>query len=349
MQPDGPVARRGDLVALEIEELVGRHVFGQDIVAVGLEHRREDDAVKDDVVLADKVDHLRVIRLPIFLPIGRKFLGSGYITDRSIKPHVEHLSLCPLDRHGNAPIQVAAHGTGLQTAVQPALALTVDVRFPLLVTLEDPLTQESLILVEREIPVPGFTLDGHRTRDGAVRLDQFVGRERRSALLALVAIGTVIPALRARTDNIAVGQERFGLLVVILHRGLLDKLAVVVELAEEIRCGLGVDGRRGARIDVERHAQTLERPFDQLVVAIDDLLGRNALLAGLDGDGHTVFIGAADRNDVAPLQTKVARIDIRRYVNSRQVTDMDRTVGIGERRCNEITFELFGHKQVEYC
>ena len=69
MSPDSPVAGSGDLVALEIEELVGRDVVRQDIaVAVGFEHRREDYAVEDDVVLADEMHKTGVLTLPPFLP-----------------------------------------------------------------------------------------------------------------------------------------------------------------------------------------------------------------------------------------------------------------------------------------
>ena len=310
---------------------------------MGLEHRGEDDAVEDDVVLADEVHHLRILALPVLLPVGREVLRRGDVADRRIEPDVEHLAFGPLDRHGNAPVEVAAHGTRLQAAVQPALALSVDVRFPLLVSFENPLAEESLVLVQRQVPVLRLALHGHRSRHGAVRVDQFVGRERRAALLALVSVGAVVAALGAGAHDVAVGEERLRLLVVILHRSLLDELALVIELAEEGRGGRGVRRRRGARIDVERHAEPLERALDELVVAIDDLLGRDALLAGLDGDGHAVFVGAADRDDVAALQAQVARIDVRRYVDSRQVADMYGAVGVGKCRSNEIAFELFSH------
>lgn len=68
MEPDGPVARRGDLVVLQVEKLVGGHVVGQDIASVGLEHGGEDEAVEDDIVLADEVDEARLRVLPPFLP-----------------------------------------------------------------------------------------------------------------------------------------------------------------------------------------------------------------------------------------------------------------------------------------
>ena len=343
MQPDSPVARRGDLVAFEIEELVGRHVLGQDVLAVRFEHRREDDAVEDDIVLADEVHHLGSGVLPITLPVWRQLLRGGYIADRRVEPHVEHLALGPLDRNGDAPVQITAHGTRLQSQIEPALALPVDVGTPLLVPFENPLAQKSLVLVERQVPVLGLALDERRTGQRAVGCDQFVGRKRRSALLALVAVGLFVLAVGTGAHDVTVGQKLLRLLVVVLLGGLLDELALGVELAEEIRRRLGMDGRRGARIDVERHAEPFERTLDEVVVAVDDLLGRDPLLARLDRDRHAVLVAAADRQHVAPAAAQIARVDVGRDVDPRQMTDMHRPVGIGERRRHQIAFELFCH------
>ena len=103
-------------------------------------------------------------------------------------------------------------------------------------------------------------------------------------------------------------------------------------------------GRRGARIDVERHAQTLERALDEFMIAIHDLLGRDALAAGLDGDGHAVLVASADRNHVAALQPQVSRVDVRRNVYARQMPDVHRTVRIGKGRGDQVTSELFCHR-----
>ena len=344
MQPDGPVARGRDLVAFEVQELVRRNVFGQDIAAVRLEHRGKDDAVEHDVVLADEVHHLRILRLPVLLPVGREVLRGGDIADRGVEPDVEHLSFGSLHGYGNTPVQVAAHGTRLQSAVEPALALPVNVRFPLLVALQNPLAEELLVTVQRQVPVLRLALHGNRSRHGAAGVDQLVGRERRTALLALVAVGAVVAASGTRTDDVTVGEERLRLLVIVLHRGPLDELALVVELPEKGRGGLGMGLRRGARIDVERHAQPLERPLDETVVTVHDLLRRDALLAGLDGDGHAVLVRSADRQHVAAPEPQVTGVDVRRYVNSRQVADMHGAVGIGERRSHEVAFELFCHR-----
>ena len=93
---------------------------------MGLHHRGEDDAVEHDVVLADEMNQARILLLPPLLPsaptIGlgiAQLLGIADIADRSVKPYIEHLALGTLNRHGDTPVQVTGHGTGLQTVVKP--------------------------------------------------------------------------------------------------------------------------------------------------------------------------------------------------------------------------------------
>ena len=173
VEPYGTVLRRRDLVALEVQELVSGHIVRQDEGSFGPEHGREDDAVEDDVVLADKVQHTRLWILPPRLPatvaLGLRvaqFLRVTDVADRRIKPDVEHLALGTFDRHGNTPIQIAADSARLQAHIEPALALSVDVWLPLLVLLEDPLTEERLVLVERQVPVLRATHHGCTSADG---------------------------------------------------------------------------------------------------------------------------------------------------------------------------------------
>ena len=274
VQPDGPVARSRYLVALQVEELVGGYIVRQDVATLGLQHGGEDDAVEDDVILADEVDEARLgVFPPLFPVVGQQLLGVADVADGRIKPYIQHLALGTLHRHGNTPIQVAAHGTGLQAHVQPTLALAVDVGTPLLVVLQYPLAQPWLVLVQRQIPVRRLLHHGFASADGTLRINQLCGAERRAALLALVAISTLSVATGTFARDVAVGQESLCLLVIILHRGLLDKLALVIELAEEVRCCVMVHLRCGASIDIERNAEFFERLFDELVIAVHDRRG----------------------------------------------------------------------------
>ena len=134
--------------------------------------------------------------------------------------------------------------------------------------------------------------------DSVVWIDEFVWRKRSTALLALVAICTCGVAAWALATDIAVSKELLCLRIVKLLGCLLDKLAIVIEMAEEIRSQLVVSLARGTRINIESDAKSLERVFDDVVVAIYYLLGGDALFACADGNRYTVFVATAYEEDV---------------------------------------------------
>lgn len=138
-----------------------------------LQHAWENEAVEHDIVLAYEVNEARLWVLPPLLPSSEalwltvaEFLGVRYVADRCVEPHVEYLSLGSLYRNGDAPVEVAGHGAWLKVHVQPTLTLPIYVRTPFLVSVENPLFQPFLIVVQWQIPVLGFPDDGLRTRDG---------------------------------------------------------------------------------------------------------------------------------------------------------------------------------------
>ena len=126
VEPYRPVARGRDLVALEVEELVGRYIIRHDIAAFCLEHRWEDDTMEDDVVLANEMNEAGRRVLPPSLPRAEllgfsvtKLFGIGDIADRRIKPHIEHFAFSTLHRYRDTPIKVAGHSAWAQTTVEP--------------------------------------------------------------------------------------------------------------------------------------------------------------------------------------------------------------------------------------
>src|SRR5699024_10147971 len=121
-------------------------------------------------------------------PFRRQLLRGRYVADGGVEPYVVHLSFGACDRHGNAPVEVAADVAGLEASVEPALALAVHVGFPLLVFFEYPPAQERFVPVERQVPVAGFAQHRLRTRYGTARVDEVGGVERTAAFLALVAV-----------------------------------------------------------------------------------------------------------------------------------------------------------------
>ena len=139
-------------------------------------------------------------------------------------------------------------------------------------------------------------------------------------------------AVGALASDIAVCQELLGLLVVELFGGLFRQFALVVELTKPVCGKLMVRLAGGAAIDVERDAELLERVLDHLVIAIHDILRRDALLTGSHRDGYPVLIRAADEQHLALLQTEIAHIDISRHVHTSQVADMHAAISIRQRR-----------------
>ena len=135
MQPHRPIAAGAQLPAFEVEEFIRRDILRQDESAVFLQEDREDDAVENDVVLPDKMQEARVVGLPPFLPFGvvilRPLLGGADVADGRIKPDVQRFAFRTGQRHWHAPIEVARHGAGTQSFLQPAVALAEHLWLPL--------------------------------------------------------------------------------------------------------------------------------------------------------------------------------------------------------------------------
>ncbi|CAI8254850.1 MAG: Uncharacterised protein [Flavobacteriia bacterium] len=75
VQPDRPIAGGADLLAFEVQELVGRNRFGQVVRSMRHEHGRKDNAMENDVVLANEMHQAGIWILPIGAPlIGHQFL-----------------------------------------------------------------------------------------------------------------------------------------------------------------------------------------------------------------------------------------------------------------------------------
>ena len=139
-------------------------------------------------------------------------------------------------------------------------------------------------------------------------------------------------AARTLTAYVTVGQEMACLRVVELLADLFYELAGIVHLAEIVGRKLMVDGGGGTRIDVERDTEVGKRALDELVIAIDDLLGSDALFACANSDGHTVFVATADVHHFLSFQTQITGVDVSRNVDTGEVTDMHRAICI--RQCS---------------
>ena len=145
----------------------------------------------------------------------------------------------------------------------------------------------------------------------------------------------------ASTHDVAVGKEGLRLLVVVLLRYGLGEYTLVVECAEELGGCAVVLTRSGTRVDIERDTKTLEGALDDIVVLIYHILRGYALVACLDGDGHTVLVRATNPDYISATQTQITHINIGGNIYARQVTNMYRTIGVWERRSHQISLIIF--------
>ena len=215
--------------------------------------------MEHDIVFSDEVYEACVLILPPLLPCApllrlsvTQFLGVGNVSYRCVKPHIEHLTLSALYRHGDAPIQVARHGAGLQVHVEPGLTLAIDIAAPLLVTLQYPLLQPVLILVQRQIPVLCGAFHESVTRVILVGgVYQLIRRERSTALLALITVSALGMTARTFAHDVAVRKEFASHLITVLLLRYLLQFVLVIERTEEISGKLMVYITCGAAVDIE--------------------------------------------------------------------------------------------------
>ena len=170
-------------------------------------------------------------------------------------------------------------------------------------SLQNPLFQPLLIIVQGQIPVFGFLEHRLRTADGTCGVDEFGGVEGRTAFLTLVAVGLGIVAVGTFSDDVAVGQELLGFLVIILLGGFLYQFAFFIHFLEEVGSHLAVGGRCGAAVDIKRDAKVGKALFNHLMIAVNHLLWGDALFLGTDGDGHAMLIAAANKLHILFLQS----------------------------------------------
>ena len=171
-------------------------------------------------------------------------------------------------------------------------------------------------------------------------IDKFGGAKRRAALLALVAISFFVVAARAGAGDVTVGQKLMVFFVVVLLGNFLGKAALVVEFFEKSGCCFVMDRGGSARIDVERNTKFGKRIPNHRVVFVHDVLRANSQLPRFDGDGHAVFVAAADKKHLLAFAAQVAHVCVGRNINARHVADVQWPVGIGQRRCYRCSFKI---------
>ena len=208
---------------------------------------------------------------------------------------------------------------------------------------QNPFAQEVLVLVQGQIPVFGFAQHGHVAAQRRLGINQFQRAQRGATAFALVAVSLFVSAMRTGSGDVTVGQKSVCLFIVVLFADSFNEFAFVVQFFEKGGSRFVMHRRRSTRVNVKRNAEFFKRFFNDVVVTVHNVLRRYALFSCLNGDGHSVLVGAADKQHILSFGAQVTRINVGRNVNPRQVADVNGPVGIGQGRSNGISFEFFIH------
>ena len=209
-----PSSARAHLISFEVHEFIAWHVVRQNI-SMQFQHRRKYDAMKNNVVLTNKMHQFGIvvipIRLPVFLMIQRPLLGGTDISYWRVKPHIQYFSSGFIQRHRHTPIKVTRHRTGLQTRFYPAFTLTNHIRTPVIfVGCQYPFTQKLFMQIQWEIPMFCHTLHRCIPTECTSRVYELLRTKRCATLFTLIAISIVTGAMRTSTNNVPVCKKCIG-------------------------------------------------------------------------------------------------------------------------------------------
>ncbi len=123
------------------------------------------------------------------------------------------------------------------------------------------------------------------------------------------------------------------------------KKVLFVDLGKELLRELVVHFVGGARVYIERDAEVGKGLLHNAVVLVHERFGGNAFFFGADGYRHAVLVRPAHKGYVFTAQAQVAHIGIGGQVCAGDVADVQRAVGIRQRRGDHISLKLF-HKLV---
>jgi hypothetical protein len=260
-------------------------------------------------------------------------LERGEVADGSVQPHVEVLAAGARDLDAEVR-RVAGDVPVVQPAFEPLAHLVGDLGLELAVL--GPLAQELHATRVRELEeeVVGLLQHRLRAREHGVRVLQLGGRVYGAAVLARIAVLVLRPAFRAFALDVAVRQEHALHRVEELLDGLRFDEAVLLQLEEDLGGELGVLGGVRRVIVVVADAEALVVALVAFQHAPDELFGRHAFGLGAQHDRRAVAVVGTHEIDLVALQPLEANPDVGLHV-VHQVADVQRSVGVGQRRRDE--------------
>ncbi len=153
---------------------------------------------------------------------------------------------------------------------------------------------------------------GGRVAQGAPWIPELPCLERTPAPVALVPPGALEVAVRARPDEVSVGQEAAVLRTEGALVGPAGDESVLQQGEEDLLDGLLVDDRPSRRVAVEGEPEVFECVPVDLVIALGDFRGGLPLLLRRDEDRGSVHVGPGDHEDLVAPQSVEAGEDVGR-------------------------------------
>eukprot|EP00166_Cyanidium_caldarium_P000929 ctg_1404.g427 len=271
------------------------------------------------------------------IPITPCRRGDAEVTDGRVEPHIEHLVGETVQRHRNAPLQIAGDAARFQAVAQPAAGHGQRVVAPAaaLGCRVDPSLQRIGQARQLQEEVARGTHLGHTAGQRRSRSHQLGRVQQVAALVALIALGVLVAATRTGAVHVAVGQKLARLHIIQLRHGLLRAVPIVVYLPEDLLTYLGLARRRGAPKMVETQVEPAINVPVQPVVLVAQLSWCDALLGRLGLGGRAVLIRAADEQHVHPGLSQVAGVHVRRQHRPDQIAQVRHVIHVGEGRSHQ--------------
>ena len=302
-------------------------------MAGAVQHRRPEQAVEIDDVLADEVMQLGIaacaqVGVEVEAACRAQRLEAGQVADRRVQPDVEVFARRAGDLEAEIG-RIARDVPGAQAAfgIQPLAQLGLDpgngdIAF-------QPLAQEGLEAADLEEEMLGIAQLGRCAGDDRLRFLEFGRRVGRAAVFAVVAVLVGRAAVRADALDVAVGQEHALVRVVeLLHRAMAD-MAVGLERRVDRFGQRAVARRIGGIVVVEGHAEVGEVALVPGLDIGDEGFRRHACLFGGEHDRRAVGVVGADVVHRVAGHAPRAHPDVGLDI-AHQVAEVERAVGVGQ-------------------
>ena len=199
----------------------------------------------------------------------------------------------------------------------------------------DPIQKGLLEFAQLQKKVLGFADDGRVPTCAADHADELLRVQRPATVVALVSPGVVESAVGTLTLDVTVRQEAAVGFAVGLARGVLIDVPLLQQLEEDALGNLGMVIGMGSSEEVEAYAQALPVIQEFGLVLVRDFLSGDASLLRGQRDGRAVSVASRHHENLIALHSVVSGKDVGWKVNSGDVAEMNRAVGVRPCNCNK--------------